>query len=180
MLKHVYVSFVIVVLAFEKENICLSFFFSWEVINVPRRNVTNFKLPFLPNAKLINNFSFVCLFLLYLNKKTQKRKKETKKQHRFCFGFQIKSMDKTPVHGSATTTDPSLVQPKPMTYVCGECHKDNDLKSTDVIRCKTNKLKSFVLLSLCLQAQNVAIEYCTKNEQIVQLLMMLVNNSFFL
>jgi len=59
-------------------------------------------------------------------------------------------MDKTPVHGSATTTDPSLVQPKPMTYVCGECHKDNDLKSTDVIRCKTNKLKSFVLLSLCL------------------------------
>lgn len=55
-------------------------------------------------------------------------------------------MDKTPVYdpsmtpmpttpgGSATTVN--VLQPKAMVYICGECHKENELKSTDVIRCK--------------------------------------------
>lgn len=33
-----------------------------------------------------------------------------------------------------STTNP--LASKTMVYVCGECHKDNELKSTDVIRCK--------------------------------------------
>jgi predicted RNA-binding Zn-ribbon protein involved in translation (DUF1610 family) len=61
-------------------------------------------------------------------------------------------MDKTPIHDpsmtpsaattAATTTGANILQAKAMIYVCGECHKDNELKSTDVIRCKMNR-KSF-------------------------------------
>ncbi|CAF1006278.1 unnamed protein product [Adineta steineri] len=54
-------------------------------------------------------------------------------------------MDRTPMHNSS----PNIVPPSTtttathhanhvsnkMVYVCGECHKDNELKSTDVIRC---------------------------------------------
>lgn len=54
-------------------------------------------------------------------------------------------MDKTPIHdpsmtpsasNAATTTGANVLQPTAMVYVCGDCHKDNTLKSTDVIRCK--------------------------------------------
>jgi hypothetical protein len=53
-------------------------------------------------------------------------------------------MDKTPIHdpsmtpssSTPATTGTNVLQPKAMIYVCGECHKDNELKSTDVIRCK--------------------------------------------
>jgi hypothetical protein len=57
-------------------------------------------------------------------------------------------MDRTPIHdasmtpslntipSSITTTTTNQVSSKSMIYVCGECHKDNELKSTDVIRCK--------------------------------------------
>jgi hypothetical protein len=53
-------------------------------------------------------------------------------------------MDKTPSHdpsggAAATTNAANLLQPKAMIYVCGDCHKDNELKSTDVIRCKFNR-----------------------------------------
>jgi DNA-directed RNA polymerase I, II, and III subunit RPABC4 len=56
-------------------------------------------------------------------------------------------MDKTPIHdpsmtpslntipGNLTTNQSNQVSSKTMIYVCGECHKDNELKSTDVIRC---------------------------------------------
>ena len=57
-------------------------------------------------------------------------------------------MEKTPIHDPSMTPSansapgtPSAVnplQPKAMIYVCGDCHKDNELKSTDVIRCKRN------------------------------------------
>jgi hypothetical protein len=39
----------------------------------------------------------------------------------------------------ATTTGANILQPKARIYVCGECHKDNELKSTDVIRCKIKR-----------------------------------------
>ena len=64
-------------------------------------------------------------------------------------------MDKTPIHdpsmtpsasNAATTTGASVLQPKAMVYVCGECHKDNELKSTDVIRCMKNKEILFIYL----------------------------------
>ncbi len=58
-------------------------------------------------------------------------------------------MDRTPIHdpsmtpslntipsSTTTTNQSSQVSSKSMIYVCGECHKDNELKSTDVIRCK--------------------------------------------
>ena len=64
-------------------------------------------------------------------------------------------MDKTPIHDpsmtplpsntSATTAGNNILQPKSMVYVCGECHKDNELKPTDVIRCKINKIILFYL-----------------------------------
>jgi len=41
-------------------------------------------------------------------------------------------MDRT----SMTTHDTSANTMKTMSYVCGECHRENELKSTDVIRCK--------------------------------------------
>ncbi|UJR14660.1 hypothetical protein I4U23_001653 [Adineta vaga] len=52
-------------------------------------------------------------------------------------------MDKTPIHDPSMTPSSSTLpsttnnslQTKTMVYVCGECHKDNELKSTDVIRC---------------------------------------------
>ncbi|CAF0724701.1 unnamed protein product [Adineta steineri] len=53
-------------------------------------------------------------------------------------------MDKTPIHDPSmtpssstmmTTTANNPLQTKTMVYVCGECHKDNELKPTDVIRC---------------------------------------------
>ncbi|CAF1141398.1 unnamed protein product [Rotaria sordida] len=50
-------------------------------------------------------------------------------------------MDKTPIHDPSmtplpsTTTAGNVLQPKAMIYICGECHKENELKSTDVIRC---------------------------------------------
>ncbi|CAF0744966.1 unnamed protein product [Adineta ricciae] len=52
-------------------------------------------------------------------------------------------MDKTPIHDPSMTpsastmpsTTNSALQTKTMVYVCGECHKDNELRSTDVIRC---------------------------------------------
>jgi hypothetical protein len=63
-------------------------------------------------------------------------------------------MDRTPIHdqsmtpsphtnsgmsGQGASTNSSGVAPsKTMVYICGECHRDNELKSTDVIRCKTN------------------------------------------
>jgi hypothetical protein len=60
-------------------------------------------------------------------------------------------MDRTPIHdpsmtpllntipsSTTTTNQSSQVSSKSMIYVCGECHKDNELKSTDVIRCKIN------------------------------------------
>lgn len=57
-------------------------------------------------------------------------------------------MDKTPIHDPSMTpsastlpsTTNSALQTKTMVYVCGECHKDNELRSTDVIRCKTNEI----------------------------------------
>jgi len=63
-------------------------------------------------------------------------------------------MDRTPIHdpsmtpspntiqGNLTTNQSNQVSSKTMIYVCGECHKDNELKSTDVIRC-TIKFKKF-------------------------------------
>ncbi len=68
-------------------------------------------------------------------------------------------MDRTPIHDLSMTPSPSTlpgnttttttttsttnpsnqVSSKTMIYVCGECHKDNELKSTDVIRCKKRK-----------------------------------------
>jgi hypothetical protein len=62
-------------------------------------------------------------------------------------------MDKTPIHdpsmtpsasANPTTAGNNILQQKSMIYVCGECHKDNELKSTDVIRCKINKIFSFI------------------------------------
>jgi DNA-directed RNA polymerase I, II, and III subunit RPABC4 len=71
-------------------------------------------------------------------------------------------MDRTPIHDpsmtpspstlpgstttiAASTTNPSnQVSSKTMIYVCGECHKDNELKSTDVIRCKKENSLSFL------------------------------------
>jgi cytochrome c553 len=63
-------------------------------------------------------------------------------------------MDKTPIHdpsmtpsaSAPATTGANVLQPKAMIYVCGECHKDNELKSTDVIRCKINNI--FIIISL--------------------------------
>ncbi len=57
--------------------------------------------------------------------------------------FLLDKMDKTPIHdpsmtpsaSAPATTGANILQPKAMIYVCGECHKDNELKSTDVIRC---------------------------------------------
>jgi DNA-directed RNA polymerase subunit RPC12/RpoP len=50
-----------------------------------------------------------------------------------------RSMDKTPVQDPSmtpsATTAANVIQPKAMIYVCAKCHKDNELKSTDVIRC---------------------------------------------
>ncbi len=67
-------------------------------------------------------------------------------------------MDKTPIHdpsmtpSAATTTSvANLLQPKAMIYVCGDCHKDNELKSTDVIRCK---IKSIIIHFLFLLLLN--------------------------
>lgn len=57
-------------------------------------------------------------------------------------------MDRTPIHDPSMTPSPNTVPAstttnnsaqtagKSMVYICGECHKDNELKSTDVIRCK--------------------------------------------
>ena len=57
-------------------------------------------------------------------------------------------MDRTPVHDpsmtpsaninptSTTSNHSNQAALKTMIYVCGECHKENELKSTDVIRCK--------------------------------------------
>ncbi len=60
-------------------------------------------------------------------------------------------MDRTPIHDPSMTPSPNTfsgnittatttnaanpISSKTMIYVCGECHKDNELKSTDVIRC---------------------------------------------
>ncbi|CAF1263714.1 unnamed protein product [Rotaria magnacalcarata] len=52
-------------------------------------------------------------------------------------------MDKTPIYDQSMTPLPtttttggsSVSQSKAMIYICGECHKENELKSTDVIRC---------------------------------------------
>ena len=63
-------------------------------------------------------------------------------------------MDRTPIHDPSMTPSPHTTSAgsttsgnqanqtaiKSMIYVCGECHKDNELKATDVIRCKI-KLK---------------------------------------
>ncbi len=69
-------------------------------------------------------------------------------------------MDRTPIHdpsmtpspntipGNLTTNQSSQVSSKTMIYVCGECHKDNELKSTDVIRCKKNKIQFFYFIKL--------------------------------
>lgn len=62
-------------------------------------------------------------------------------------------MDKTPIHdpsmtpsAATTTAGANILQPKAMIYVCGDCHKDNELKSTDVIRCKINQINLSVFL----------------------------------
>jgi hypothetical protein len=67
-------------------------------------------------------------------------------------------MDKTPIHdpsmtpsAATTTSAANLLQPKAMIYVCGDCHKDNELKSTDVIRCK---IKSIIIHFLFLLLLN--------------------------
>lgn len=39
---------------------------------------------------------------------------------------------------ATTTTAGALPASQTMVYVCGDCHRDNELKSTDVIRCKLN------------------------------------------
>ncbi|CAF1581686.1 unnamed protein product [Rotaria magnacalcarata] len=56
-------------------------------------------------------------------------------------------MDRTPMHDQSMTPSPNTLPAtttsahssqstsKSMVYICGECHKDNELKSTDVIRC---------------------------------------------
>jgi hypothetical protein len=41
---------------------------------------------------------------------------------------------------ASTTNSSNQVSSKTMIYVCGECHKDNELKSTDVIRCKNEMI----------------------------------------
>ncbi len=46
---------------------------------------------------------------------------------------------------TTTTNQSSQVPSKTMIYVCGECHKDNELKSTDVIRCKRKISILFIL-----------------------------------
>ncbi|CAM4764794.1 unnamed protein product [Rotaria magnacalcarata] len=55
-------------------------------------------------------------------------------------------MDRTPMHDQSMTPSPNTLPAtttsahssqstsKSMVYICGECHKDNELKSTDVIR----------------------------------------------
>ena len=40
--------------------------------------------------------------------------------------------------GSSSAGGAGQAASKTMIYVCGECRKDNELKSTDVIRCKTS------------------------------------------
>jgi len=51
----------------------------------------------------------------------------------------------TPSSATPATTGANILQPKAMIYVCGECHKDNELKSTDVIRCKIKNRISCLL-----------------------------------
>ena len=65
-------------------------------------------------------------------------------------------MDKTPIHDPSMTpsastlpsTTNSALQTKTMVYVCGECHKDNELRSTDVIRCKTDSIFAQCMLNV--------------------------------
>ncbi len=65
-------------------------------------------------------------------------------------------MDKTPIHDPSMTPSASTnattgnnpLQAKAMIYICADCHKDIELKSTDVIRCKINRRVVFVLIGL--------------------------------
>lgn len=61
-------------------------------------------------------------------------------------------MERTPAYDPSMTPSPATTAPRTttaaaatttatptsqtMVYVCGDCHRDNELKSTDVIRCK--------------------------------------------
>ena len=63
------------------------------------------------------------------------------------------NMERTPMHDPSMTPSPNTtttgggagasgnaggsLASKSMIYTCGECHRDNELKSTDVIRCKS-------------------------------------------
>jgi hypothetical protein len=71
-------------------------------------------------------------------------------------------MDRTPIHDPSMTPSPNTttgnvstnqaggqVPSKSMVYVCGECHKDNELKSTDVIRCKMKKKFVVIFMDFC-------------------------------
>ena len=40
----------------------------------------------------------------------------------------------TPVPGGGSSTS-TAAQSKPMVYVCGSCHKENEIKPKDPIRC---------------------------------------------
>lgn len=69
-------------------------------------------------------------------------------------------MDRTPMHDQSMTPSPNTMHSsattasnhpnqssaKSMVYICGECHKDNELKSTDVIRCKFHNWKFLFIL----------------------------------
>ena len=47
-------------------------------------------------------------------------------------------MDKGAISATSTT-----VMSKPMVYVCGDCHKENDIKPKDPIRCNDCGTESF-------------------------------------
>ena len=42
----------------------------------------------------------------------------------------------TPIHGSGAPSGvPTTAVNRPMVYVCGSCHKENEIKPKDPIRC---------------------------------------------
>ncbi|KAF2368682.1 RNA polymerase archaeal subunit P/eukaryotic subunit RPABC4 [Trinorchestia longiramus] len=44
---------------------------------------------------------------------------------------------KTPGAGAAATEDRPVSKPLSMTYVCGECHMDNEMRTRDPVRCRS-------------------------------------------
>ena len=97
--------------------------------------------------------------MICLRKRRREKIKRTKteEKHRSLTNRELSpsssrsTMDRTPMHDPSMTPSASAMPgggpgsssagagqaaSKTMIYVCGECRKDNELKSTDVIRCK--------------------------------------------